>query len=98
MKYFLSVTLLVGFFFVISEAQASTTLSDVPSPPSEALLIRGEVLDIEGNVFIIKTKDGELARVRVYRGTVQDETIKKGDHIEARVLPEWQALVIRQQH
>jgi len=82
----------------LSEAQTSSKKSDRLSSPSEAILIKGTVLEIEGNLYIIKTEDGQISRVRVYRGTIQDESIKIGDAIEARVLPEWQALVLRQQH
>lgn len=82
----------------LSEAQSSSMLSDMPASSSEPILIKGKVLEIEGNLYIIKAEDGQITRVRVYRGTIQDESIKIGDAIEARVLPEWQALVLRQQH
>ena len=98
----LNMILLVGALLavlhVLSDAHASSELHDMSSSPSEAIVITGEVLDIQENLYIIKTEKGQIARVRIYRGTVQDQSIVKGDKIEARVLPEWYALVLRQQH
>ncbi len=98
LKTIMVVACLIGFFIYQNAVRASSEFVDLTASPSEATVIQGEVLDIQENLYLIKTKGGQIARVRIYRGTVQDQSIVKGDKVEARVLPEWHALVLRQQH
>ena len=98
LKTIMVVACLIGLFIYQNAVRASSEFVDLTASPSEATVIQGEVLEIQENLYLIKTKDGQIARVRIYRGTVQDQSIVKGDKVEARVLPEWHALVIRQQH
>ena len=46
---------------------------------------RGEVVRIEGQDYIIKTKDAEEMRLHVDQRTKQTGTFKQGDGIEAEV-------------
>ena len=93
-----AILMLTGLLVNQQNIRASSDLADQQTSLQETTVIKGEVVDIQENVFLIKTEDGTIARVRIYRGTVQDQSIVKGDHVEARVLPEWRALVLRQQH
>ena len=48
-------------------------------------LIRGEVIRVEGDHYVVKSQDGREVSFRADTTTMKTETVKTGDRIEAKV-------------
>ena len=58
--------------------------------------IKGEVLRVDPSAYFVKQYDGDQVRVHTDETTRMTETIRRGDHIEAKVNAQRHALAIRQ--
>jgi hypothetical protein len=58
--------------------------------------IKGEVLRVDPSAYFVQQYDGDQVRVHTDATTRMTETIRRGDHIEAKVNAQRHALAIRQ--
>jgi hypothetical protein len=66
-----------------------------PSQPSSGVqIVRGELLKIDGEFYIVKEAGGKEVRLRVNKETVVDARVKAGQKVDAQVLPNGDALTI----
>jgi hypothetical protein len=57
--------------------------------------IKGDVLRVEGNTYLVKGQDGKEVRLRTDNTTMKSGVISQGDRIEANVNEQNLALSIR---
>jgi uncharacterized protein YdeI (BOF family) len=75
---------------------APEALSQAPGRSSPAAdVIRGDVLNIEGDTYIIKDVTGHEVNLRVDAQTQHEDRIKVGDKVEAQVSSDGHAQTIR---
>jgi uncharacterized protein YdeI (BOF family) len=60
-----------------------------------AQVVRGDVLNIEGDTYTIKDVSGHEVQLRVDKETRSEERIKVGDKIEAQISSDGHAQTIR---
>lgn len=86
-----------------SQSQSGGMQSDQPTPSQGqssqqdgtfTKTVRGEVKDIEGNVYYVQDPSGKEVRLRIDQSTDNQEDIQKGDTIEALVTIEKEYHVI----
>ena len=66
-----------------------------PGQSATQQMVRGDVLDVEGEHYVIKDISGHEIRLHVNKDTRMEERIKVGDRIEARTNSEGHADSIR---
>ncbi len=57
-------------------------------------LIKGEVLRIEGNNYVVKGGNGKKVRLHIDKTTQMMENIQLGDRVQAKVNNQYHAMVI----
>jgi hypothetical protein len=67
----------------------------VKPPILRQAVVRGEVLRIEGEYYVVKDATGSEVSLRVNNDTRMDTIPKLGDKIEAEVTPQFQAETIK---
>lgn len=95
------VALLAGADPVLGQVETNRDIGP-PAPqldPVESLgprLVRGELLKIEGDTYIIRDTDSQEVKLEVGAATkVERDSFKIGDKVEARVTPDGHAEYIR---
>lgn len=73
-------------------AAADTTTSSQPS--STIRVVKGQLLKIDGEFYIVKDAGGQELRLHVSKDTVVDARVKAGEKIDAQVLPNGDILTI----
>ena len=75
---------------------AVDAISQTPGRSSPAAdVVRGDVLNIEGDTYTIKDVTGHEVHLKVDGQTQHEDRIKVGDKVEAQVSTEGHALTIR---
>jgi hypothetical protein len=99
MHQFLGVVVLTGILGFGTATLASAD-DPMPVPPKDpraapaAQPMKGELLRIEGEYYVVKDVAGKEVRLQVSKDTVLDARLKAGDKIDAQVLPDGRALMI----
>ncbi|WP_447978989.1 hypothetical protein [Candidatus Nitrospira bockiana] len=86
---------LLGWWLSVLPAGAQAPM--VGQNSTAAQVVRGDVLNIEGETYIIKDMSGHEVQLRVTSQTKQEDRIKVGDKIEAQVGSDGHAQSIRVQ-
>ena len=60
--------------------------------------VKGDLLTIKGETYVIRALSGLLVYLRVDRDTKRDRLIVPGEKIEAQMLPDGRALSIKPAH
>ncbi len=63
--------------------------------PPEPQTIKGELLTIQGDTYVVKDQFGRLAHIRVDKDTKRDRVVVQGEKIEVQVSPDGRALSIK---
>jgi hypothetical protein len=78
--------MLCGVTLYLSMPQAALAINNYAEEPSESThTIQGEVLDVGGNLFLVREQDGGLIVLHTDKNTQGTETVSRGDQIEAKV-------------
>jgi exosome complex RNA-binding protein Csl4 len=79
------------------QRQVVQPTNPIPStPPSETRIVKGQILMIDGDFYVLRGEHGEIRVERTYKTKVTEE-FKFGDFIKATVKPNDQALVIERE-
>lgn len=62
-------------------------------PPSQTL--KGQLLTIKGEVYVLRDATGRFVRVRVDKNTKRERPLVPGEKIEAQMSPDGRALSIK---
>ena len=73
---------------------AESVPTDSPKAAASELIIKGDVLVIEGEFYTVRDTTGHQVRLHVNNDTKLDGRFKVGDKIEARVTSEGHAMSI----
>lgn len=69
-----------------------------PAKPAPSMngagVVQGQLLKIEGEVYVVKDASGKQVRVRVNKETVLDRRIKVGDKIDAQISADGHAATV----
>lgn len=76
-------------------AMSPNALSQVTGGTQAAQVVRGDVLNIEGDTYIVKDVSGHEVQIRVDKQTKSEDRIKVGDKIEAQISSDGHAQTIR---
>lgn len=69
--------------------------SPSPSPSTSAAQpLKGQLIKIEGDVYVVKDAAGKEIRLRVNQETVLQADLHVGDKIDAEVLPDGRAATV----
>ena len=74
---------------------AGTVAASEPELATPPQTVKGNLLTIEGNVYMIRDVLGRFIRLRVTKSTKGNRALAPGENIEAQISPEGQALSIR---
>lgn len=99
MNQFLGVLVLIGILglgtaTLASAADPMPAQSKDPLAAPAAQPMKGELLRIEGEFYVVKDVAGKEVRLQVSKDTVLDARLKAGDKIDAQVLPDGRTLMI----
>lgn len=91
-----AIAFLLGFgAFTPTYAADPKSAPPKPSPSTAAVQsIKGEVVKIEGNVYVVKEATGKEVRLRVNPQTVLQANLQVGDKIDAEMLPDGIAITM----
>ncbi|HJU04593.1 MAG TPA: hypothetical protein VJ692_05525 [Nitrospiraceae bacterium] len=78
------ITLLVGLIVLGAAASAHSQVGGGGGAMS-GQMVRGDVLDIEDDIYVVKEITGHEARLKATKDTRMEDRIKVGDKIEAQV-------------
>jgi len=85
-----------GALLCIGLSQAAHAADEVgPSRLEQAKVIKGVLVNLDYEDYIVKDKDGKEVRVHIDRRTQTMGQLKKGDRVEAKVDDQNNALLIR---
>lgn len=92
----IAISLLLGFgAFSLAYAADPKPAPSKPSPSTAvAQPLKGQVIKIEGNVYVVKDTTGKEIRLHVNQETVLQADLHVGDKIDAEVLPDGRAITI----
>jgi hypothetical protein len=80
---------------IVSMVAADPTLPPKTNAPANASgVLLGQLLKIEGEIYVVKDAGGKEVRLHVGKNTALDARIKVGDKIEAQVGPDGHALTV----
>lgn len=77
------------------EADKETTTEEDAGQSPHVLAIKGEVLRIEGDIYVVKGEEGKEVRLHTDQTTQKTGDINQGDRIEGQINEENHALSIR---
>jgi hypothetical protein len=91
-----AISFLLGLVaFTLADAADPKPAPSKPSPSAAAVQsIKGEVVKIEGNVYVVKEATGKEVRLRVNPQTVLQANLQVGDKIDAEMLPDGIAITM----
>jgi hypothetical protein len=85
-----------GVLLCLGLSQAAHAADEVaPSRLEQATVIKGNLVSIDYEDYIIKEKDGKEVRVHITKKTQIMGQIRKGDRVEAKVDAKDNAMLIR---
>ncbi|MBI4400892.1 MAG: hypothetical protein HY581_04605 [Nitrospirae bacterium] len=93
MNQFLGLLVLTGILG-FGTATPASAVDPMPAPSKDpqgapaAQPIKGELLRIEGEFYVVKDVAGKEVRLRVSKDTLLDARLKAGDKIDAQVSPD----------
>ena len=87
-------TLGLGAATLASAADPTPDASKPATSMPAAQLVKGELVKIEGEFYVVKDPAGKEIRLRVSKETLLDASVKTGDKVDAQVLPDGRALMI----
>ena len=86
--------------FVFSGMIVSMAAADPAVPPKTNAtangsgVLQGQLLKIDGEVYVVKDARGEEVRLHVGKNTAIDARIKVGDKVDVQMGPDGQALTV----
>lgn len=88
-----TISFLFGFWaFTLAPAADPKPAPSKPSPSTSAAQpLKGQLIKIEGDVYVVKDAAGKEIRLRVNQETVLQADLHVGDKIDAEVLPDGRA-------
>ena len=95
--------LLVALFFLVGSSglafagEGMTGEGDHASS-SSTKSVKGELLKIDGEYYVVKNRDGKELRLHVNKDTEKSGTLNPGDTIEAEANKDNHAISIKQAH
>lgn len=87
--YWLMTCLMV---LILTAGTVAVSVAEVSTPPQT---VKGNLLTIEGDVYMIRDVLGRFIRVRVNKNTKQERVLAPGEQVEARILQDGRALSIK---
>lgn len=88
---------LLGSMPILSPAGGGQAMKEQGSS-REGMTVKGELLRIDKDMYVVKDRSGKEVRLHVDRSTDISGTLNPGDTVEAKVTEEGHALSIKQAH
>jgi hypothetical protein len=89
------VGVVLSFSTALGMGVVGIAMAQMSDGASGTQVVKGSVLDQEGEYYTIKDMSGHELRLHVDKDTKMEERIKVGDRIEAQVTPDGHAKSIR---
>lgn len=86
---------LLGFAAILSLGIAPLTYAAEPMTAPGSQIVKGDLLKIEGEFYVVKEASGKEVRLHVDKSSKLEGAFKAGDKIEAQASPQGHALSIK---
>jgi hypothetical protein len=85
---------LVSIFVTGAEISADMPMA-VAQPAASPQVIKGDLLSIKGEVYVVRDIFGRLVRLRVNKDTKRERLVVPGEKVEVEMMPDGRALSIK---
>lgn len=86
---------LLALIFVIDARISPGMPMAAAQPAASPQVIKGELLSIKGEVYLVRDVFGRLVRLRVNKDTKRERLVVPGEKVEVEMMPDGRALSIK---